>query len=679
MNYRFTDLVDIDAFQAMLQSFYEATGILHGLVDDKNNVISAIGWQDACVKFHRSSDISNQRCLESNRYLSENVGTEGYVGCKCQNGLMDYATPIVVDGRLLATLYFGQCLPEPPDMEFFRRQAQECGFDEEAYLESIRKLPVVPDARVKSIMAFYAQLAQMLARCGLDRLRQRQAERSLERLNRDLAHRVEERTAELTARNQQLATEAAEREQTAEALHASQGKLQALLDSSPIGIGWTIDGKVEYVNRKFTEMYGYCLGEIPTVEDWYRRAYPDEAFRHNVVASWVRDVDAAKLAGVEAPTLEAPIVCKDGSVRYAIISVSWIGDRRLVNFSDITARWLAEQRDQMHNAILGLIARGAPLDQTLESLASSVETEDKSALCSILLIDEEGKRLNAGAAPSLPDFYNSAINGVEIGPGVGSCGTAAFTEQRVIVADIQTHPYWAAFKDLAHQAGLASCWSEPIFSSKGRLLGTFAVYHREPQSPNESDIRRITRAANLASIAIERSYAQIQLERQAMTDFLTGLASRRCFMERAVSALAHAKRYGEPFSLLMIDIDHFKAVNDAHGHKSGDMVLQGIARLMGQTMREVDVVGRIGGEEFAIVLPNTDRDAACLAAERLLLAVSSAELPTEAGKPLRMTISIGVATSADAQSEVELLMKKADQALYAAKHGGRNQVRAADL
>lgn len=679
MKYRFADLVDVAAFESMLHSFHEATGILHGLVDEQNNVISAVGWQDACVKFHRIHHVSNERCIESNRYLADNVGTTGYVGCKCKNGLMDYATPIIVDGQLVATLYFGQCLQEPPDLEFFRQQAREFGFDEEAYLASIRKLPIVPEERVKSIMAFYGQLAQMLARSGLDRLRQREAEQSLERLNHELSLRVEERTAELTARNAQLATEVAERQRTAEALHGSQQQLQVILDSSPTGIGWTRNGKIEYANRKFTELYGYVPEDIPTLEDWYRRAYPDEALRRNVVDKWAHDVDAARIAGIEAPNLEVPIVCKDGSVRYSIVSASWIGDRRLVNFSDITPRWLAEQRDQVHSSILELIAKGAPLDQTLDSLVRAVELGNKEMLCSILLIDEDGKHLHLGAAPSLPDFYNTAVDGLEIGPGAGSCGTAAFTRERVVVIDIQTHPYWENFKGIAQQAGVAACWSEPILSSKGRLLGTFGIYHREPRAPSDSDLRLIAMAANLASIAIERNLAQLELERQARTDFLTGLASRRSFMDHAQSGLALARRYGEPFSMLMIDIDHFKDVNDIHGHKSGDMVLQSMARIMVSTMREVDTVGRIGGEEFAIVLPNTNGEAACLAAERLLLAISSATMPTEAGPLLHMTVSIGVATASDAQGDVEQLMKKADQALYTAKHNGRNQVCAAEF
>jgi PAS domain S-box-containing protein len=178
-DYRFADLVDIDALGAMLTSFYDATGILHGLVDADNNVISAIGWQDACTQFHRAKPLSNERCLKSNCYLAEHLGTSGYVGCACENGLMDYATPIVVEGRQLATLYYGQVFHEPPDMDLFRRQAQECGFDEEAYLEAIRKVPVVPKERVEPIMAFYAQLAQMLAKSGLDRLRQIEAEQRL--------------------------------------------------------------------------------------------------------------------------------------------------------------------------------------------------------------------------------------------------------------------------------------------------------------------------------------------------------------------------------------------------------------------------------------------------------------------------------------------------------------------
>lgn len=451
--------------------------------------------------------------------------------------------------------------------------------------------------------------------------------------------------------------------------------LQAILDASPVGIGWSrADGTMEYINNKFTEMFGYALSDIPTVEQWYRLAYPDEGFRREVVMPWARNVAAAKDGGAAAPSLEAPIVCKDGTVRHVIITASWVGDHRLVNFSDITERWAVEQREHARHAMLELIARGASLGQTLDAIVRGIEAEDPTMLCSILLLDRDGERLRTGAAPSLPGFFNAALDGVVIGPSVGSCGTAAFLQQPVVVADIPSHPYWAQFKEVAARAGLASSWSEPVFSSKGRVLGTFAIYHRFARAPLDGDLYLIGYAANLASIAIEHHQTQDELERQAHSDFLTELANRRHFLELAETELARTLRYGKPFSLMMLDVDHFKAVNDTHGHKSGDLVLQRLARVMESTLREVDVVGRLGGEEFAVILPETTAEKAHEAADRLRAIVAETDIPVDEGAPLRVTVSIGIATLSDKSTNIDRLLRLADGALYEAKHGGRNRV-----
>jgi PAS domain S-box-containing protein len=128
-------------------------------------------------------------------------------------------------------------------------------------------------------------------------------------------------------------------------------------------------------------------------------------------------------------------------------------------------------------------------------------------LCSIVLLDDERKHIRKSLAPSLPDFYNKALEGLAIGMGKGSCGTAAFTGQRVIVEDIATHPYWAPYKDLAASAGLGACWSQPILASDGSVLGTFAIYHRMPHTPADYDIYLIEQCARLASIALEKDIA----------------------------------------------------------------------------------------------------------------------------------------------------------------------------
>lgn len=184
--------------------------------------------------------------------------------------------------------------------------------------------------------------------------------------------------------------------------------------------------------------------------------------------------------------------------------------RRLAR--DITGRKQSEQREQTRNHVLELLAHGAPLATILNAIVRGVEQEQPAMLCCILLLDNEGKHLLTGAAPSLPDFYNAAIDGIEIGIGAGSCGTAAFTGQRVIVENVQTHPYWASFKELTAKAGLGACWSEPIRSASGKVLGTFAIYHHQAHQPTDEEIRLIEQTANLAGIALGRSHADQALK-----------------------------------------------------------------------------------------------------------------------------------------------------------------------
>jgi diguanylate cyclase (GGDEF)-like protein/PAS domain S-box-containing protein len=192
---------------------------------------------------------------------------------------------------------------------------------------------------------------------------------------------------------------------------------------------------------------------------------------------------------------------------------------------DITERKQADQYERFRSHTLEMLASSEPLAALLESIVRGVEQLNPAMLCSILLLDVEGRHLCKGVAPSLPDFYNSALDGIEIGVGVGSCGTAAITGERVIVADIATHPYWTAYKDLAASAGLGACWSQPIRGASGKVLGTFAIYHRAPHAPAQADIALIEQTASLTSIAIERKAAQekLQLAAGVFTHALEGI------------------------------------------------------------------------------------------------------------------------------------------------------------
>ena len=153
--------------------------------------------------------------------------------------------------------------------------------------------------------------------------------------------------------------------------------------------------------------------------------------------------------------------------------------------------------------ILDQIAENKPLKEILSAIVAYVEDQNSEMACSILLVDEENQCLRHGASISLPESYNDAIEGIEIGPSVGSCGTAAFTGKRVIVEDIDTNFLWASHKQIASKAGLKSCWSEPILATSGKVLGTFAIYHRFYRAPSQDDIITISLSADLAAVAIE--------------------------------------------------------------------------------------------------------------------------------------------------------------------------------
>lgn len=172
----------------------------------------------------------------------------------------------------------------------------------------------------------------------------------------------------------------------------------------------------------------------------------------------------------------------------------------------------------------------------------------------------------------------------------------------------------------------------------------------------------------------ERMQFQQDLERQAHLDYLTGLDNRGYFMHLAEVEVARAVRYRSHLSLLMMDVDNFKKINDTHGHKAGDLVLKKLGEVCRNTLREVDVIGRIGGEEFAVLLPETDMEEAAEVAERLRQEIGATKVGIEQGLPLNFTISIGVSSLSPSNENLDLLLSLADKALYHAKESGRNRV-----
>ncbi|CAB1370674.1 putative bifunctional diguanylate cyclase/phosphodiesterase [Denitratisoma oestradiolicum] len=193
----------------------------------------------------------------------------------------------------------------------------------------------------------------------------------------------------------------------------------------------------------------------------------------------------------------------------------------LIDTLNQTSRQLAEQdealrKSQRHleirNQVYERLALGSELQEILSLIVSGLESERPQWLGAILVLDGDGRHLRLGAAPNMPESYLKMVNGLEVGEGMGSCGTAVYRGERVVIDDIAHHPYGLQFRDLALQIGIVSCWSEPIRSSRGDILGTFSFYQKTPTRPTQEDTEAILHGTHLASVALERHLTEEELQ-----------------------------------------------------------------------------------------------------------------------------------------------------------------------
>jgi diguanylate cyclase (GGDEF)-like protein len=291
-------------------------------------------------------------------------------------------------------------------------------------------------------------------------------------------------------------------------------------------------------------------------------------------------------------------------------------------------------------------------------------------LCAVTLAEDRRHRIVAvegGASGALRDLSfgdNAGLVSSVVKLGAPLPGRALGAMDRVVIFDNGTVV-----------RGLQALKIFPLRAGE-TTVGTLVCGARKPDALPESAQRELSMLALQAAEALVRTRLYEQMERLATTDGLTGLLNRRTFNAQLTARLREAQRYRRPLSLLLLDVDHFKKVNDTYGHPAGDAVLRGVAQLAQQQARETDLVARYGGEEMALVLPETDARGALVIAERIRATVAAAQHPTEQGA-LKVTLSVGVATWPGAGEDAAGLIESADRALYRAKQGGRNRVEAA--
>lgn len=243
----------------------------------------------------------------------------------------------------------------------------------------------------------------------------------------------------------------------------------------------------------------------------------------------------------------------------------------------------------------------------------------------------------------------------------------------VLISDTATEAGWMQMQSRSY----VGSWIGAPVMFEGRVAGLLSLDKVEPNFYRPVHLARLAAFTAQAALALQNAQLFEQVQTMAMTDPLTGSYNRRYFFELAERDFEYARRYSRPLALIMMDVDHFKLVNDTFGHLAGDLALRQVAEVCQARLRKTDLFARYGGEEFIVLLPETTKEAASSLAETLRDQVAEIEMETRRGS-LRVTVSIGVSELTDGKDEemtVEQLIEEADRALYRAKGGGRNQVR----
>jgi len=600
---------------------------------------------------------------------------------------------------------------------------------------------------------------------------------------------------------QAASTMIAQRRQAEQALRESEQRFRTLVEVSQYYIQEIdVEGRIQYANPASAQLLGL---------------EPKDLIGRNVSMLLPADERATLLKDLRTFASEQPTpssyynrnLTADGQI--IDVEVGWNYKRdesgQVTGFISIAKDVTDYQRARLllngRNRVLEMLARGQPLRDMLTAIVAYIEEIAPHAICSIHLLDPETQTLSTAAALRLPEFYTRAVEGCRVGLGVGSCGTAAVTGQRVVVADLLSHPDWSAFRDLMLQTPLRACWSQPIIGHAGQVLGTVAIYATRVMEPSPADLEMIESAAELAAIVIERDRAEnatrqaeekarlllesttegifgldlegrvtfinpaaanmlgyepetligqpvhplihhsrangtplppdccsilatlqqgqdchatsevlwrrdgscfpaeywatpvrrdhriegavvtfhdisarqraeAEIQHLAFHDSLTGLPNRLLFKEELGQALAALRRDDQRFALHMLDLDHFKDVNDSLGHPVGDELLRAVAERLTAITRGTDVLARFGGDEFALLQSKIGEigDAAALAT-KIIEAFGQAFWID--GNRIDINTSIGILIADQACHDVDDIITRADVALYKAKEAGR--------
>jgi C4-dicarboxylate-specific signal transduction histidine kinase len=418
----------------------------------------------------------------------------------------------------------------------------------------------------------------------------KQAKAEIKRLNEELEQRVLERTSQLTDVNRELTKEVLQRQRAEEALQRSEAYLAEAQRISHTGsFGWDVSSGQIFWSEETFRILEYDQTVQPTAELVLRRTHPEDQ-------ALVRETIDRAVQERTAFDFEHRLLMPGGSTKYVRVvghpaimagsdNVKFVGA-----ITDVTERKGAEALRDGESHMLEMIARDAPLEEILENLVRVVEAQFPGLLCSVLFLDEDGQHVRHGAAPSLPKAYSKAIDGLCIGPKAGSCGTAMYRRESVVVTDILQDPLWEPYRGVAEPYGFRACWSTPILAHSGSALGSFAMYYREPRGPSPAETRALEMATHLAGIAIERKLAREERERLRQAQVDLAHINRVTTMGELTASLAHEIR--QPISAAVTNAKTcLRWLDRVDPDVAG--AREAASRLVKDVTRAADIIGRI--------------------------------------------------------------------------------------
>jgi diguanylate cyclase (GGDEF)-like protein/PAS domain S-box-containing protein len=448
----------------------------------------------------------------------------------------------------------------------------------------------------------------------------------------------------------------------------SEERFRSAFDHAAIGMALVaLDGSWLQVNETVCRIVGYSAEEL-LATDFQSITHPDDldadlAHALQLVAGQIPDYKMVKR-----------YLHKQGDIVWILLSVSLVRDDAGVplyfisQIQDITEQTLAGWFEEDRGAVLEMAARGEPLQTTLTRIAVAVCRQMGGFTAVISL--ERGKCTPYDT--NLPPLLRAALT--QWTPAVfdAIAQHAVASSEGCSVTRIDSHEIWVGRNSEAIDSCIASCCAMPIRATDGTLHGLVLLFRTDDYRPTPRELRILSNATQISLICIEGHLAKRHLAHLVGHDALTGLPNRRTLDERLRQALAMSRRSGNFAVVMVLDIDHFKAINDTLGHDAGDDLLRNFANRLRALLRETDTLARTGGDEFVVVLPEVDRvDRAGVVGRKLVNGlVEPFELAD--GKRISATCSIGIALAPRDGDDADTVRKNADMALYRAKQQGRN-------